>query len=149
MKKIMESLMNEAQERRNPPKKKTGHKDKKKSLKSDNAISVNCLLCQGRTNYEIATIDYEMYNVYDDYYQDPTLLDLPNEFGSFQNMQVDMCETTHPLINEKYSNYNEINLNSNFMSNSNEEANNFKVIKTLYSNESFAMKYNYLLNKFI
>ncbi len=139
--------MNEAQERGKPQKNKNAQNENKKSFQPDNSICVNCLICQGKSNYEMATMDYEMFNVYDDYFQDPTLLDLPNEFDSFQDMQVDQFEKPNSFINDKFSNYNEININSDFTLN--EEKNNFKVIKTLYSNESFAMKYNYLLNKFI
>ena len=147
MKKIMESLMNEAQERRSPQKKKTGQTESKTTSQADNSICVNCLLCQGRSNYEMATLDYDIFMVYDDYFQDPTLLDLPNEFDSFQNMQIDQGEKPHPLINNNFFNY-DVNIDSDYTCNE-EKNKNFKVIKTLYSNESFAMKYNYLLNKFI
>ena len=113
-------------------------KTKIANCEGSNDININCLLCGCNSSNEYektATSNY--YNDHEN--SIIPYLELPNENNSFSNIVV---PSNTEEVNWNNVNNTDVNANMSY-------ANSNKMLKSLYSNESFSFKYNYLINKFI
>jgi hypothetical protein len=133
MKKIMESFINEARNKKTKNTKKMEDNDNENMCDKLSNLKINCLKCQNNNNLTTTDTTEYISNSYMDNYEISDLLSLPNYHNSFNNTE--------------YINNNSINVND--INDMNEINVQIPEIKTLYSNEMISFKYNYLLNKFI